>query len=452
MTEIVQSAPTSSVTVPLSWQKIFLFTTAVLASTVVLKFGAVQYLEIVYYFLIVFLLILFVRHDLRATWFRVLFWILLAYAFFSFCAFALSLSALRFNFYLPIYLPLLKRPGAITLARIAELVASVCAMLYMAQVFGRDIYKLRYTMLVYFWTGFASGVYSLVCVPINYATGQLNLWIFPLGAYSEAHRLRGFYNEGGPYGLYMMSVLIIGYVLDREGWMPRTRVRLMQSLMLIVFILSYSKAGFMGVITLFVLNGVFARSLAQRLVIVGTGLVIFIGITQFVNIPVMLRAYQATAAQYERVSHFHAHDYNFVYGRVAGAFIVPRMIAAHPLSGIGWGNYGLLRNAPEYRGAAVFTEDADDPGLGMFGAAAELGLPLLGFLLILLFFPFFYLRHLHVPIWVSNLALLQPIVHLYGAQLNLTYPWVVTAFALGFGLNWSSRSTFLEKTADLQVS
>jgi hypothetical protein len=165
----------------------------------------------------------------------------------------------------------------------------------------------------------------------------------------------------------------------------------------------------------------------------------------------VLRQYQATAAQYERLSHLHSNDASFVYGRVAGAFIVPRMIAAHPITGVGWGNYGILRNAPEYRGAAVFTEDADDPGLGIFGLAAEMGLPLLGGLLFLLFLPFFYLRHLRTPIWLSNLALVQPIVHLYGAQLNLTYPWIVTAFALGLGLHYSGPIQISQPDAQPQV-
>ena len=40
---------------------------------------------------------------------------------------------------------------------------------------------------------------------------------------------------------------------------------------------------------------------------------------------------------------------------------------------------------------------------------------------------------MRAPSYVLNLALLQPMVHLFGAQLNLTYPWVVTAMALGIG-------------------
>jgi hypothetical protein len=111
-----------------------------------------------------------------------------------------------------------------------------------------------------------------------------------------------------------------------------------------------------------------------------------------------------------------------------------------------------VRNAPEYRGAAVYTQDADDPGLGMYGLAAELGLPMLAFLIVLLLVPFLYLRRLQAPTWMANLALLQPLVHVFGAQLNLTYPWVTTAFALGLGLSYVRIRPLPAKNAELQVS
>jgi hypothetical protein len=436
--------------IPFGWQKLFLFITAVLASTIDLKLGAMQYLEIIYFVLIFVLLLVFVEGGYRGAWYRIVFFMAIGYTVFSIAAFVLALASLRFNFYLPLYLGPLKMPFIITLARIAELVASVAAMLYLAQIFAKDVQKVRFTTIVYFWTGIASGIFSILSIPLNMA-GLAIPGPIPLAAYG-ANRLRGFYNEGGPYGLYVLSIFVIGYAIERQGWIRRGRVRLAMAFMVPVFVMCYSKAGFLALLTVFIFNGLFARSLTQRLIILGTGLTVFIGITQIVDIPAVLRGYQATAAQYERLSHFHSKDPNFVYGRVAGAYIVPRMIAEHPLTGVGWGNYGLLRNAPEYRGAAVFTEDADDPGLGIFGLAAELGLPLLGGLLILLFLPFFYLRSLGSPVWLSNLALVQPIVHLYGAQLNLTYPWVVTAFALGLGLSYSCSARLAQHDAQLQVT
>jgi hypothetical protein len=305
-------------------------------------------------------------------------------------------------------------------------------------------------MRIYFWTGVASGIFSLISVPL--AIAGIPVPLIPLGAYSDVHRLRGFYNEGGPYGLYVLSVLMVGYALDRMGWLPRRKVRLALGLMCLVFVMCYSKAGMMAVLSVLALNGLLASSVRRRVAILCLGVIVLAGFGQIVNLPAALQRYQETAAQYEALSHYHREDPNFVYGRVAGAYIVPRMIHQHPLAGVGWGNYGLVRNAPEYRGAAVFTQDADDPGLGMFGLAAELGLPLTAFLLSLMLVPFIFLRRLRAPTWMANLALLQPIVHLYGAQLNLTYPWIMSAFALGLGLSFARTRPFPATKPELQVS
>ncbi len=415
------------------WQRGFLFATGVLGSTILLKLGAIQYLELLYFGLIFVVLTVFVSRGYRTVWFRPFFQLALLYLAFSIAALALAFASLRFTFYFSPYLELLRQPVYITAARDVELIASVSAMLYMAHLFIRDVTKVRFAMRVYFWTGMVSAVYSLVSIPIQYRFGLL------YGSYSAAFRLRGFYNEGGPYGLYVLSVILVGLAIESEGWEPRRRIRICYLLLGPTFIMCYSKAGILAVLTVFAINGLLARSLTRRLAILGGGLVVLVIASQIVDIPGMIRGYEQGAATYERYSHFHAQDPNFVQGRVAGAFIVPRMIAAHPLTGIGWGNYGILRNAPEYRGAGVFTADPDENGMGIIGLAADLGLPLLGFLLLCLLTPFFFLKRLGAPLYLTNLALLQPIVHLYGAQLNLTYPWIVTSFALGLGFVWSQR-------------
>jgi hypothetical protein len=194
------------------------------------------------------------------------------------------------------------------------------------------------------------------------------------------------------------------------------------------------------------INGILAKSFRRRVVFaVSVGLVL-VAIYQVVDIGKALQTYQRASQAYERLSHRHLKDGSFVYGRVAGAFIVPRIVREHPLVGVGWGNYGLVRNAPEYRGAAAFAHlSYDEPGLGLVGLTADLGIPLVLCLAGCLFLPFIYLRRIKAPVYLANLALLQPIVHLFGGQLNLTYPWIVTAFALGLGYSW----TAVEKSSDL---
>ena len=255
------------------------------------------------------------------------------------------------------------------------------------------------------------------------------------GTYSYTFRWRGFYNEGGPYGLYLMSVFLVGFALFALRWERRRFLQAALVMLSIAFLGSQSKAAYVALVAVFVVNILLLQSGTRRLITLGVLAGSLLVISHVADLQGALRLYRRGVNTYERLSRRHARDINYVQGRVAGAFIVPRMIAQHPILGVGWGNYGLVRNAPEYRGSSAWAAIADEPSLGLFGQAAELGLPLSALLLLCLFLPYIYLRRLHAPSFVLNLALLQPTVHLFGAQLNVTYPWVVTALALGLGFN-----------------
>lgn len=407
------------------WLKIFLFLTGALASTIVLKVGQVQYLEILYFVELFVLLVAFCGNGYKIQWFRPYLRIAKWYFVFSFASFVLALFALRYDFYFPGPISVLKYPVVITVSRIIELLASVSIMLYLATKFRQDRSKIAFTMRVYFWVGFVSAAFSIVSYPLSLAK------IIDLGAYGGSHRMRGFYNEGGPYGLYLISVFLVGIALHKLGWINRYPLLLAFVTLAIAFLGSQSKAAFCAILIILLVNGLLTRNFRRRVMLIAAVALFLVTIYQVVNLGAAIRNYQRLSLAYEWLSHRHAKDGSFVLGRVAGAFIVPRMVEAHPVVGVGWGNYGLVRDAPEYRGAAAFAPANDDPGLGIAGMTAELGLPLTFYLVICLILPFIYLRRMRSPVYLTNLALLQPIVHLFGGQLNLTYPWVVTAFALG---------------------
>lgn len=406
------------------WQRVFLFLVATLSSTVMLKVGPVQYLELIYFLQMAALLVVFGLRRFRATWYRLLLRIGMAYALFCVVGIILAAAALRFDFYYPYQPSPLNAPLAIAIVRSVELSASVFIMLWMADRFRHDPASIRFTMRVYFWTGVASAIYSIASWPLAL------LGIENLGM-TSSHRFRGFYNEGGPWGLYLLSVILIGFGLHHLRWENTRKLLLAGAPLLLGLAMSGSKSALVAGGVLLLINTVAFGSALKRVTVAFAlaGLLLF-GV-EALNFDAFLRAYAQTRAGYERLSHLHSRDGNFVVGRVAGAFIVPRMIAAHPYSGVGWGNYGLLRNTPEYRGAGAFSWENDQPGLGLIGYAAELGVPLTLYLSVLLLIPSFYLLRRKAPAYLVNLALLQPLVHLFGAQLNLTYPWVVTSFALG---------------------
>jgi hypothetical protein len=131
----------------------------------------------------------------------------------------------------------------------------------------------------------------------------------------------------------------------------------------------------------------------------------------------------------EQISVRGSSDYNLVIGRVSALRIVPRMIASHPVTGIGFGNYPLMRNDPLYLGGLpTVTEVEDLPGLGIPGYAAELGIPATLWLLVLLFVPYRVSRGKATILVIA--ALFQPLAHILAVQLTFFYPWFVSACAL----------------------
>ena len=408
-------------------QRVFVLFTALLASTVLLKVSSIQYLEILYSIQMLVLLVALERNGWTFSIYKPFAVLGLLYLAVLVLSMGLAIWALRGDFYPAADLNPLKYPFVISALRASELLASVFALLYLAHLFRKEESETRLAMRVYFHTGVVSALYSILTYPLARAN------LIYLGT-SPDYRMRGFYNEGGPYGLYLISVILVGAALYQLEWERRVRLQWEYLLLFLAFVGSQSKAAVVALVIMGIVNLLLSRSTAQRISVLGSTIIILSIVSQVVDVTAGIRLYRQASLAYERASYLHREDTSFVLGRVAGAFLVPRMLAAHPLAGIGWGNYGLVRNAPEYRGASAWVDINDDPGLGLFGLAAELGIPLTALLCWGLLLPSIYLRRRRVPVWLMNMALLQPIAHIFGAQLNLTYPWIISAFALGLGL------------------
>ncbi len=424
------------------WELLLFLLTAVLAATITLKYAAIQYLEYVYALQIALLCIRFPLSRFQMTWHRPMLRLLGFWVIFLVATMSLAVASLRFEFYFPTNLEPLRFPVLITLSRLIEIALNLTAMFYFVHVFRKSPEKARFAARLYFWVGVASAVYSIISYPLDV------LGIASWGAYANLHRFRGFYNEGGPYGLYALSALLVGYALYKLEWESARWAKVGMALMFVAFLGAQSKAAIFALMLLILITALTGGTVVQRVGLVSAAGVFLFGLAALTPLRYEVSIYLAGSQVFERVSHQRATDPNFVYGRVAGAFIVPRMIAAHPWSGIGLGNYGTLRNAPEYRGAAVWAQTADDPGLGIVSYAADLGLPLLTYTFFCLLMPFFLLRRLKAPAYLINLALLQPLVHLFGGQFNLTYPWVVSALALGIAF----RIRPFVKAEDIQTT
>jgi hypothetical protein len=408
-------------------QYVLVFLVASLSVTVLLKIGEIQYLELLLAADFVLLLGLFMCSGWQMPIFRPYLDIAKSYGLFLVLVFLLGAIALRQDFF-PVEASFFKRPLLLTVSRMAELFLDVFYMLYLASLYREDERICRFGAKTYYWVGIAGCFYSLASYPLNV------LYDMQLGTYADAHRFRGFNNEAGSYGTYLISVCLLTVAMYHRNWL--TRPQFWRSMPLLLFCMagSQSKAALFAATLLGTLGVMQLLKGWKRWAMIGTMCAVVILVTSFLGLQAQIDAYFQGAAKYQEISTLRSDDANVVMGRVSGAVLAPRMIAAHPWLGIGWGNYPLVRDDPQYRqGSAFALSSTDSPSLGPIDYIVELGFPLWLYMTWISLKPAYLLRRRGTDIWLVGMALIQPVSNWFGAHLNITYPWVVLGLALGMG-------------------
>jgi len=418
-----------------NWRRYFLVAAAAtLSSTITLKFAQIQYLEWIFAIDFLLLLVMLFGDGLRVRIFSPFLEIAESYGIFLACAFLLSLVALQQDFSYTFH-SVLKTPVIVTISRMAELFLDAFYMLYLAALFRADKALCLFGARTYLWAAIAGCLYSFVCYPLN------RLYQAQLGTYSMDHRFRGFDNEGGGFGVYLVSAILLAVIMYRRQWIARPHFIVAMSLMVVGLCGSQSKSAFFAVGALGAICLVWFLKGGRRWIMIAALTVGLVVVGYVFNIKQQIDTYRYGAAQYQRLSNLKWGDGNYVMGRVAGSVIAPRMIKARPLLGIGWGNYPLVRDIAEYRqGTAFSLGDVDAPGLGVIDYIVELGIPLWLYLTWVELKPVVMLRRSGADKWLVALALILPVSTWAGAHLNLMHPWVVAAFALGLGYPVTSRT------------
>lgn len=335
-----------------------------------------------------------------------------------------SILALRLPFYPPPNISILKQPGFVSLSRLFEFGLVIWFMLAFANSMARCQKLLRLALSAYCVAGLVSALVSIVSFGLETALG----WDLYL-VYGVDHRVRGFLNEGGPYGLFLVSV-ILAALLRARYFPPRNRIahRLAVLAMIVALGLSGSKAGILAAAALCLFGAIISTTRRQRfalgaLLVLTTASFVLLFRARFVS-------YAYTFSHFQMEVYMRRSDPNLVMGRIVAVFIVPRMILAHPLLGIGLGNYSLMRNDPDYLRGLPATDEWDLPGLGLIGTAAELGVPLTIYFFLILLKPMRYAKLASAPAMLRVAAAFQPAAVLLGVNLNFFYPWLFSAFAL----------------------
>jgi len=261
---------------------------------------------------------------------------------------------------------------------------------------------------------FAFVLILLVIYLIDLATGT------DFVSYGESHRLKSFYVEGGPYGLYISTLIFIELISFKRA--------LTLAVFSIVLLFSKSKAGYVFTI-LGLCYLVFSNTKQLKLFVDPHHKLRFIFILiLFISIGLgstllVGKNYIYSITNISQEIKERPRDTSLAMGRIASLFIGYNIIRNNPLLGVGMGNYSLVRNNITYRDKLPAVNEWDLPGWGgIFNIPIENGIVGLCFFVttVLCFFTF---ESKNIPYLILFII---PI--LLGAQLYMVYPWVYLGF------------------------
>lgn len=354
----------------------------------------------------------------------------------------LAALAWRFHFYVPAGVSWLKFPPIISFVRIVQVALAVTMMIVVANVVRRYEWAADFLARTYVAVGVISVLYGTASWLLLWHGGaaaaqpELN-WF---GAQTRWGTIgeRGFFVEGGPFGVYVVSVIVV--VMFRRFVLRCGTGKTFAAVLVLLLTglaLSRSKAAIcvavgLGVWSLFASGHLKA---SRRVYALTAAALLITLIATANNVVSGLMGYWSAYQGLERLAIVSPQSGSVVEGRVMALYVVPAMVAAHPLTGIGFGNYSVLRNSPDYAAEFPPAPDWDEPGLGFFGYSAELGLPMLVWLMVLAWAPVRLARSRgERDTLVLALCACQFFAELFGAPITFFYPWLVSALALGYVL------------------
>jgi len=419
-------------------RRLFIATICLLASMPLLKVADVQPDEIFMLAWFSGAVIIAMREVWRPSLPKPLWRLSQHYVLFLALVLLLAILNLRLHFYLMPNVSPLKTPGLVSFSRIVQLALAMTAQIAVAAMVGRDRRLLSFFVRAYVTVGLISAVYgALSYAAMGFLGYGGTLGVFQIAGAESTFGLlhaRGFFVEGGPFGIYISSVIIMAlfrrYTLNEGGhrafWVTIT-------ILMTGLALSMSKAAICVVTVVALWHLLAGHRVRLRHIVVAAGALG--AIFYFTNVIAGIAGYWDAMQSIEKIVEMHPTEGSVVEGRLAGVFVVPRIIADHPITGVGIGDYALVRNNPAYEGDFPDAPDWDQPGLGLYGYVAELGIPLTLYLVFILWWP---VRRVMASVppgaryWLPQLAGFQFIAHLFGTPITFLYPWLPAAAVLGF--------------------
>lgn len=336
------------------------------------------------------------------------------------------------EFYYPIdSLSLLKKPYFITISRLVELICCLAfamivykGLLYL-QKKGFNIYRVLQKFLQVNMYLAMIFIAVLFLIKLGFISIE-NSIIF----YKNNARLRGFFVEGGPFGLFYAFLFGLAFIVPGKNI-------LLKIVFIVTIALAQSKAGILMATAwiFYMIYLKFKKDYATTPIILGGLALVFI----FVGLYVARNYYSDINSIKQEVAE-RPNDSALVMGRISGFFITNNMVADNPLLGVGLGNYSLVRNNPDYRTFFPYVNKWDLPGSGAFATMlAENGF--LGIFLLFGILYLFYRKLKEKTREADKILLLFILPCLLGVQLYFIYIW----FIIGLGIFISSQDEYFVK-------
>jgi hypothetical protein len=315
---------------------------------------------------------------------------------------------------------LLKTPPFATFVRLFQVALTISSLFVVGLAVQGSRKNLDRLLQAFVLGALANAIFGIVSWVLWHVGVELR------GAYEvDFVRLRGFFVEGGPVGVYLVGGMVIQsiryfYLRSISTFM----FAITTTLIAIAFALAQSKAGYLllGVLAVYVLY--LRRSIGISVLIVGVAIAVVAATPLLTG----LQGYYQSLYQFQTHLSARPDDTNLIAGRLMAAVLLPRMVEAYPITGIGIGNYSLMRNNPDITRGLPTVDIWDLPGLGILGYVAELGIPLTLYLLWVFSYP------ARVSInrngWIALMSLYPLTATLFGVQLNFAYPWIISGLAL----------------------
>ena len=268
---------------------------------------------------------------------------------------ALAIFALRLPTFPIPGTSILKHAPFLSLARLLQFIIVIGCFILTTNLLTARRSLIPLICQCYVYGGVISCVYgilSLIALHAGIHLGGVHIG----GEFGQTHRIQGFFVEGGPFGVYLVSVILV--CMFRRNVIHRgdPRAYWVQMILFVATLASAeSKAGILLGMTV-VLYFLFVTKRLRYAFWIAP---LLIALALFAHLMTDLRGYASDYLNVTKLARENPYDPNIVEGRVMAAVLVPIMVAHHPIAGIGIGNYSLERNNPKFLGTLP-----PRPGLG----------------------------------------------------------------------------------------